>query len=225
MTDAETARKLFAQKCDFLLAAAEAKQFPVSALPEVAFIGRSNVGKSSLINALTGRKNLARASNTPGRTQQIVFFDLGQRLMLADLPGYGHTKAPPEEKERWNKLVRHYLQTRTRLCCTCLLIDGRHGALANDLEMMTFLDRGAISYQIVLTKIDKVSGTDLAQRTQQLQAAAARHGAARPQIISTSAEQSGGADMLRQFLAGFSAPPIEAMSAAKNAISSAKRKL
>jgi len=201
----EQARILFAQQCDFVLAAADPAQFPESKLPEVSFIGRSNVGKSSLINALTGRKHLARASNTPGRTQQIVFFNLGQRLMLADLPGYGHAEAPWEEKEHWNKLMQYYLRQRRGLECVCLLLDGRHGAKANDIDMMTFLDRAAVSYQVVLTKMDQVKVTERETRRAQVKEVITRHVAARSDIIFTSAEDKAGVDELRTFLASFAA--------------------
>jgi GTP-binding protein len=197
------ARKLFAQPCDCILAAAEPAQFPKPNLPEIAFIGRSNVGKSSLINALTGRKALARASNTPGRTQQVVFFDLGQRLMLVDLPGYGHAEAPREEKDRWNELVHYYLRHSRALKIVCLLIDGRHGAKANDLEMMTFLDRAAVPYQAVLTKIDQVKIIDREKRLQQTANVLTRHVAARTGAMATSAEDKAGMDALRLFLAGY----------------------
>ena len=208
MSDIETesARKLFAGPCDFVLAAAEPEQFPKTPLPEVAFIGRSNVGKSSLINALTGRKSLARASNTPGRTQQIIFFNLGQRLMLVDLPGYGHAQAPREEKDRWDHLVQHYMQTRPILRCVCLLIDSRHGAMANDIQMMKFLDRACVSYQIILTKSDQVRGIDKETKPRQVQALIAKHPAARPAILSTSSEKGAGVDEVRTLLAGFAAP-------------------
>ena len=200
------ARKLFAQPCDCVLAAADPAQFPTTTLPEVAFIGRSNVGKSSLINALTGRKSLARASNTPGRTQQVVFFDLGQRLMLVDLPGYGHAEAPREEKDRWNELVQHYLRHSRALKCVCLLLDGRHGAKANDMEMMKFLDRAALPYQGVLTKIDQVKISDRDKRINQTVEVLARHPAARNGLLTTSAEDKSGMDELRLFLAGFAKP-------------------
>jgi len=200
--DPEEARKLFAQNCDCLLAAAEPLQFPASTLPEVAFIGRSNVGKSSLINALTGRKGLARASNTPGRTQQVVFFDLAHRLMLVDLPGYGHAEAPRVEKDRWMGLVQTYLRKRQELKCVCVLIDGRHGAKDNDLDMMNLLDRAAVVYQLVLTKMDQVRGADHSTRIQQTQELAAKHPAALANIIATSAEDKLGMNELRVFLAG-----------------------
>ena len=196
----EQARKFFAQSCDFVLAAAEPAHFPESKLPEVAFIGRSNVGKSSLINALTGRKGLARASNTPGRTQQAIFFDLGHRLMLVDLPGYGHAEAPPGEKERWNELVQNYLRQRRILKCVCLLIDGRHGVKANDLEMMGFLDRAAVSYQTVLTKIDQVRATEREMKKLQVAGILGRHPAARSDVMMTSADDKSGIDALRVFL-------------------------
>ena len=175
---------------------------PHANLPEVAFIGRSNVGKSSLINALTGRKGLARASNTPGRTQQIIFFDLAHRLMLVDLPGYGHAEAPPGEKERWNELVQQYMRQRRTLKCVCLLIDGRHGVKANDLEMMGFPDRAAVNYQAVLTKVDQVRAPEREARQKQVIEVLARHPAARGEVIMTSAEDKSGIDGLRVFLAG-----------------------
>lgn len=200
--DPEDARKLFAQQCECVLAAAEPLQFPDSYLPEIAFIGRSNVGKSSLINALTGRKGLARASNTPGRTQQIVFFNLGQRLMLVDLPGYGHAEAPRVQKDRWNGLVQTYLRKREKLKCVCLLLDSRHEAKANDLEMMSFLDRAAVVYQIVLTKMDQASAAQHESILHQAKELAAKHPAALSDIIATSAEGKPGVDSLREFLAG-----------------------
>lgn len=207
MIEAEAARKLFAQTCECVLAAAIPEQFPPineTALPEVAFIGRSNVGKSSLINALTGRKALARASNTPGRTQQIVFFNLGNRLMLVDLPGYGHAEAPKEKVVQWNGLIRRYLQTRSNLRCVCLLVDSRHGLLAHDLEMMQQLDRAAVSYQIVLTKSDQLRAMDREPRRLQSEAMLSKHPAARPTVAITSAEKGTGIDDLRQLLSEFS---------------------
>ena len=204
-TDPEQARILFAQKCDFVLAAADPVQFPETRLSEIAFIGRSNVGKSSLINALTNRKGLARASNTPGRTQQVVFFNLADRLMLVDLPGYGHAEAPREEKDRWNELVNTYLRQRRALKCVCLLLDGRHGAKAHDLDMMTFLDRAAVSYQVVLTKLDQVRILDREKRMEQVRQIIAKHPAARSDIIATSAEDKSGINGLQAFLAWYAA--------------------
>lgn len=199
----EQARKLFAQPCDFVLAASEPAHFPPRSMPEVAFIGRSNVGKSSIINALTGRRNLARASSTPGRTQQVIFFNLADRLMLVDLPGYGHAKAPVAEKDQWNDLVQFYLRSSPGLKCICLLIDGRHGAKANDLEMMSSLDRAAVIYQAVLTKTDQVKKAELEKNCEQVRAALAKHAAARDALILTSSETKDGIADLRRFLAGF----------------------
>lgn len=198
----ETARKLFAQSCDFVLAAAQPEHFnaiPVD-LPEVAFWGRSNVGKSSLLNALTGRRGLARASNTPGRTQQIVFFNLADRLLFADLPGYGHAKAPKADIARWHSFIKHYLKTRGRLRCVLLLVDARHGALAKDLEMMSFLDKMAVSYQVVLTKADQVRGGDPAAVQAEVEALLKKHPAARPTTFLTSSEKGEGIPELRAFL-------------------------
>jgi GTP-binding protein len=201
--DAETARILFAQSCDFVLAATDPSHFPASKLTEVAFIGRSNVGKSSLINAVTGRKALARASNTPGRTQQIVFFNLANRLMLVDLPGYGHADAPHAEKDHWNALVHHYIQQRPPLRLVCLLIDSRHGLKANDLSMMQFLDRAAISYQIVLTKADQIKAPEREAKLRQVTAMLSKHPAARSDVLMTSSEKTTGIEEFRALLAFF----------------------
>ena len=191
------ANKLFIGSGEFLRACSAPDQFPPGKLPEIAFIGRSNVGKSSLINGLTARKTLARSSKTPGRTQQIIFFDIKKTLTLADLPGYGHAKAPRAEQAQWNELIHHYLRARPQLFCVCLLIDGRHGALANDLSMMQFLDRAGIAYQVVLTKIDQVKKLELAPRQQQIEAKLAQHPAARAEALMVSAEKNIGIEELR----------------------------
>jgi len=201
--DKTAARKLFAQPCTFLLAAASPTQFPSSKLSEVAFIGRSNVGKSSLINALVGQKRLARASNTPGRTQQIVFFDLGHRLMLADLPGYGFARAPKNTKQEWNELAQGYLSRRTNLRAICLLIDSRRGLLRGDESMMAFLDRSGAGYRVVLTKTDCLSENEREGRCKEVEIALQEHPAAHPQTLMTSAGKSLGIDELRLFLASF----------------------
>jgi GTP-binding protein len=203
-TDIEIARKLFAQSCDFVLAAADPNQFPKSKVPEIAFVGRSNVGKSSLINALTNRKGLAHASNTPGRTQQIVFFDLAHHLMLVDLPGYGYAEAPRADKEHWNELVHHYLQTRPTLRCVLLLIDSRHGIRKNDLTMMRFLDSDDVSYQIVLTKTDQMHPAEYETRQRQTEARLDKYPAARSGVIMTSAVKKNGLEALQVFLTGLS---------------------
>jgi GTP-binding protein len=197
------AHTLFAQPCDFVLAAAESEQFPLSKMPEIAFIGRSNVGKSSLINALVGRKKLARTAHQPGRTQQIIFFNLGQKLMLVDLPGYGYAKAPRSETARWYELMKTYLKMRPTLNCVCLLIDGRHGVKENDQEMMTFLDRAAASYQIVLTKVDKVSSSQRDVLVADITKILGLHPAARPGVLMTSAAETIGIEDLRMCLAAF----------------------
>src|SRR3954464_5794944 len=150
----EEGRLLFARPCRFLLGVARLAQLPPAGLPEVAFAGRSNVGKSSLINALLGRRDLARTSNTPGRTQEVNLFDLGERLVLADLPGYGYAKAPLEKVKGWTDLVFAYLRGRPNLARVCLLIDARRGIMPVDEEAMTLLGRAAVPFAVVLTKAD-----------------------------------------------------------------------
>lgn len=207
MSKDEAARKLFAQSCECLLAAAVPEQFPDTPLPEVAFIGRSNVGKSSLINALTGRKSLARASNTPGRTQQIVFFNLNQKLMIVDLPGYGHAEAPAGASKQWNSLTRHYLKNRPNLRLVCLLIDSRHGAKDNDISMMDFLDSVAVNYQVVLTKADQIPDKEKEQKTKQANDILKEHPAARTSALLTSANKVAGISELQMLLAEMATNP------------------
>jgi GTP-binding protein len=202
----EEGRLLFAKECQFLRGAASLTDIPEAKLPEVAFAGRSNVGKSSLVNALTGRKTLARVSNTPGRTREINFFLLGGRLMLVDLPGYGYARASKTEAERWMELVFDYLRGRPTLKRAVLLIDSRHGALKNDLDVMDLLDKAAVSYQLVLTKTDKLKPAELRETEAKLAAQAVRHGAAHPEILATSSETGAGIPELRARLAALAGP-------------------
>jgi GTP-binding protein len=204
--DAETieaGRLLFAKECRFVAGAGNPAALPPETLPEIAFIGRSNVGKSSLVNALTGRRTLARTSQTPGRTQQINFFDLGGRLMLVDLPGYGYADASKGAISAWTALVRHYLSARASLRRACLLIDPRRGITDTDRPTMALCDEAALSYQIVLTKTDAIR---LAERDDIAAAVVAdlkRRRAAHPEIHLTSAEKNQGIVALRATLAGF----------------------
>jgi GTP-binding protein len=202
----EAGRLLFAQACDFVAGATDAAALPPGRLPEVAFAGRSNVGKSSLINALTGRRSLARVSHTPGRTQQVNFFDLGQRLMLVDLPGYGYAAVGRERVDAWSALIRAYLKHRPNLRRLFLLIDGRHGLKDSDRATMDELDKAALSYQLVLTKADQVKAEDLAARQAEATAEAGRHRAAHPGVIVTSAFEASGIAELRAELASLSRP-------------------
>jgi len=201
----EAGRKLFAQTATFLLGAAGLQQIPDSALPEIAFAGRSNVGKSSLVNALTGRRTLARTSHAPGRTQQINFFDLGARLMIADLPGYGYAKAPKDQVEKWTRLVNAYLKGRQQLLRVLVLIDARHGIKDVDRTVMKMLDKAAVSYQVVLTKTDKVKGGHLDKLLETMHGELARHVAAHPVIRCTSSAKGVGIEDLRAELARLAA--------------------
>ena len=195
--------RLFARDARFIAGAAEPAALPPESLPEIAFAGRSNVGKSSLVNALTGRRMLARISNTPGRTRQINFFDLGGALMLVDLPGYGYAEASKVAVKRWTGSVRRYLQSRAALRRVCLLIDSRHGIKDVDRPILDMLDRAAVSYQIILTKTDKLGPAVLAATAERVSAELASHTAAHPEIMLTSAEARRGIAALRATLASF----------------------
>jgi len=197
----ENGRLLFAKECDFIWGAADQANLPEATLPEVAFAGRSNVGKSSLVNALTGRKTLARTSNTPGRTQQLNFFNLGGRMILVDLPGYGYAKESKSKVAAWTTLVKNYLKGRVTLRRICLLIDGRHGLKPNDIEIMEMLDKAAVPYQIVLTKMDKVKKDDQAAVLEKTAAGLKKHAAAHPEVALTSSEKGTGIAELRASLA------------------------
>ncbi len=203
----EFGRWLFAQSCTFLISAAREEQLPDPALPEVTFAGRSNVGKSSLVNALTGRKTLARTSNTPGRTRLVNLFDLGGRLVLVDLPGYGYARASKSDIKQWTGLTRAYLKGRPSLRRACLLIDARHGLKASDREVMKRLDEAAVSYQAVLTKADKTTEAGLAKVVAGTAAELARHPAAHPRVLVTSARDGTGIAELRAALAALAEPP------------------
>ena len=202
----EAGRLLFAQSCDFVSGANSLQGLPPDGLTEVAFAGRSNVGKSSLVNCLTGRNTLARTSNTPGRTRQVNFFNLGDRLMLVDLPGYGYARAPKSDIAAWTALIEAYLRGRPSLRRTCLLIDGRHGLKDSDKTLMAMLDEAAVVYQIVLTKCDKLTDTALAKQREEIHNALAAHAAAYPEIVATSARAGTGVDSLRAGLAALAEP-------------------
>ena len=197
--DAERARVLFAGRVEFLKSAPALQFLPEPEFPEVAFAGRSNVGKSSLLNALTGRKALARASVTPGRTQELNFFEVGvpTQLRLVDMPGYGFAKAPPEVARKWQRLVRDFLRGRVVLKRVLLLIDARHGVKPPDAEMMAMLDEAAVGFRLVLTKADKIKPTELAEVLARTEAEARKHSAAFPQVLTTSSETKAGIEELR----------------------------
>ena len=202
----EAGRLLFAQPCTFMLSVAQINQLPATDLPEVAFVGRSNVGKSTLINALTNHKQLARTSNTPGRTQQINLFELGGRLILADLPGYGFAKAPKPTVESWHRLIQTYLKGRPTLRIVCILIDARHGLKTVDEDYMKLLADAAVAYRVILTKADQVKSAALATLLQDVTAALKHKVGAHPEPIATSAKDQAGMAELRAALAEFARP-------------------
>ncbi|HVY85845.1 MAG TPA: ribosome biogenesis GTP-binding protein YihA/YsxC [Caulobacterales bacterium] len=197
----EAGRLLFAKTANFERGVVSMDALPPADLPEVAFAGRSNVGKSSLINALTGRKALARASAEPGRTRELNFFLLDERLRLVDLPGYGYAKAPKGEIARWTGLMRDFLRGRPSLSRVMLLIDARHGLKPNDEDVMASLDEAAVVYQVVLTKADKLKASELAQQIEATRARIAKRPAAHPEIIATSSETGAGLELLRAEIA------------------------
>jgi len=197
----EAARKLFAGACAFVAGAASFGSLPDVALPEIAFAGRSNVGKSSLVNALTGRRTLARTSSKPGHTRQINFFDLSGRLFLVDLPGYGFAQVSRSMKEAWQDLASAYLRGRPTLKRVCLLIDARHGVKEADRDTMKNLDKAAVSYQLVLTKADQLKPGAIAAAVATAQALARHHGAAHPEVLPTSSQTGFGLAELRAEIA------------------------
>ncbi|MCU9837334.1 ribosome biogenesis GTP-binding protein YihA/YsxC [Ruegeria sp. WL0004] len=198
---AETGRKLFAGQSEFVKGVVAMSGLPPADRIEVCFAGRSNVGKSSLINALTGTKGLARASNTPGRTQEINYFTQGPDLYLVDLPGYGYANAPLKIVEKWQKLLKQYLSGRQTLRRAFVLIDARHGVKAVDDEIMKLLDTSAVTFQCVLTKADKVKAAERDKVLSQVRAALSKHPAAYPEIVLTSSEKGDGIAALRSIIA------------------------
>jgi GTP-binding protein len=202
----ETGRKLFAGDCDFIWAAASVAQLPPTGAPEIAFAGRSNVGKSSLLNALTNRKSLARTSHTPGRTRELNFFALGgdvevARLRLVDMPGYGYAAAAKDKIASWTRLMQDYLRGRATLLRVFVLVDGRHGLKPIDHEMLTTLDQSAMSYQIILTKRDAVAKAEQAARVAEVEEALRKHPAAFPHVLFTSSETGDGIAEFRAAIA------------------------
>lgn len=199
----EQADRWFSRECEFVAGCTNMEHLPVGNLPEIAFAGRSNVGKSSLVNGVTGRKALARTSNTPGHTRQLNFFKLGDALMLVDLPGYGYAKAPKDEINAWTMLTRDYLRGRVALRRVYLLIDSRHGIKDTDKQILDLLDECATSYQIVLTKCDKLKPAEIEAQIAAVKNAGKKHPAMHPEVLATSSESGLGLTALRQELLSF----------------------
>jgi GTP-binding protein len=197
----EAGRKLFAGECDFFFAAARSDGLPPVGPPEIAFAGRSNVGKSSLVNALTGRASLARTSRTPGRTQELIFFNLGGQATLVDMPGYGYAAVAKSKSASWGELARDYLRGRPNLLRVFVLIDGRHGLKESDHETMRALDAAAVSYAAVLTKADEVRAADRDARVAATLEGLRKHVAAYPEVLLTSARTGDGVPELRAHIA------------------------
>lgn len=198
----EAGRLLFAGQCEFVAAANNLASLPPLSLPEIAFAGRSNVGKSSLINALTSRNNLARTSQTPGRTRQLIFFSLSGRLQLVDLPGYGYAKAPKTDIQAWTKLTKQFLAGRQTLQRLMLLIDSRRGINEADRQMMKLMDEQAVSWAVVLTKIDKLTARQQDEIISNTSAQISKHVAAFPHVWTTSSAEKTGIEALRAHIAG-----------------------
>jgi len=202
----ESGRLLFSGQCDFIAAANNMKALPPVTLPEICFAGRSNVGKSSLVNGLTGRRMLARTSQTPGRTRQLIFFNLADRLQLVDLPGYGYASAPKADIKAWTTLTRKYLAGRPSLQRVFLLIDSRRGIGPTDHEIMALLDETAVSWAVVITKADKQKSESLAKVCRDTQTKISKYVAAYPELFVTSSEDGTGIEALRAHLTGFALP-------------------
>ena len=200
----EEARKVFAGPCDFMLGVAALKQLPETQRPEIAFAGRSNVGKSSLVNALTSRKTLAKTSNTPGRTQQLNYFNLGDRLYMVDMPGYGYAKVSKSQRDEWTQLIFDYLRGRPTLQTVLILVDARHGLKDTDETLMDMLDETAVQYRIILTKSDKVKIPELEKHTENIEAKLKKRPAAYPKISTTSSVKGYGIPELRATILSYS---------------------
>jgi len=198
----EAGRLLFAGQCEFVAAANNLASLPPLSLPEIAFAGRSNVGKSSLINALTSRNNLARTSQTPGRTRQLIFFSLSGRLQLVDLPGYGYAKAPKTDIQAWTKLTKQFLAGRQTLQRLMLLIDSRRGINEADRQMMKLMDEQAVSWAVVLTKMDKLTARQQDEIISNTSEQISKHVAAFPHVWTTSSAEKTGIEALRAHIAG-----------------------
>ncbi len=203
----EEGRLLFARDVTFMLSVVNLEQLPSPDRPEICFAGRSNVGKSSLINALTNRKGLARASNTPGRTRELNYFNVDDRLNLVDLPGYGYARASKVDIANWTKLTRMFLRGRAGLRRVFLLIDSRHGIKPSDIELMEMLDDAAVTYQLVLTKIDKIKRAELDKVMRRTSRTIVKRPAAHPELMVTSSEKKTGLDDLRAEIATLALPP------------------